>query len=300
MKSLQPECHVAVDHGEIAYHAFGTGPVLLFLNGLGADWRGLRHQVTHFSTRYRCLVWNYRGLYRDEAMDGSAPRSIADHARDGLAILEQEGVQRAVLVGWSLGVQVALQMFATAPHVVSMLLLVGGGARAPWGLAPEAGPIRRLYPRAFDLLARAPSLVESLLRAGGSSPEAFTWARRIGLLGRGADPELFAEVTRSFAALRVDAALATLNEMARVDLSRTLPLIDVPTLVIGGDRDPFVSRAALERLVHRIAGAEYLLLPGAGHYVLLDHAQHVNLRIDKFFAERGFSGQPGTLSLHPK
>src|SRR5262249_46362348 len=169
MKSLQPERHVALDRGEIAYRAFGNGPVLLFLNGLGADWHGLRLQVAHFSTRYRCLVWDYRGLYRDQ-QNGHPPSSIMDHARDALAILEREGATRAVLVGWSLGVQVALQLFALAPHRVSMLLLVGGGARAPWGATPEAGPVRRFYPRAFDLAGRMPLLLESLLAAGGSSP----------------------------------------------------------------------------------------------------------------------------------
>src|SRR5690349_3936761 len=125
MKSLQPERHVVSTRGEIVYHAFGAGPVILFLNGLGASWQGLRHQVAHFSSRYRCLVWDYRGLYRDQPASG--PHSISDHARDALAILDAEGATRAVLVGWSLGVQVALQMFALAPHAVSMLLLVGGG-----------------------------------------------------------------------------------------------------------------------------------------------------------------------------
>jgi pimeloyl-ACP methyl ester carboxylesterase len=245
-------------------------------------------------------VWDYRGLYRDAPAASTPAPSIADHARDALAILANEGVSRAAVVGWSLGVQVALQLFAEAPARVSLLLLVGGGARAPWGSSPEAGPLRRMYPWAFELLAHAPGLVSSLVKAGGSSPEAFTWARRIGLIGPDVDAELFAEVARNVARLDVDLALKTMREMTQRDLSYVLGAIDVPALVIGGDRDPFTSRAALERLVQRIAGAEYLLLPGAGHYLLLDHAQHVNLRIDKFFAERGFVGQPRMPSLHPK
>jgi pimeloyl-ACP methyl ester carboxylesterase len=112
------------------------------------------------------------------------------------------------------------------------------------------------------------------------------------------DAELFAEVARNFARLDIEAVIHTLREMSRVDLSGSLSGVDVPALIIGGDRDPFTSRAALERLVHGIAGSEYLLLAGASHYVLLDHAQHVNLRVDKFFAERGFSEE--RRSLQPK
>jgi pimeloyl-ACP methyl ester carboxylesterase len=171
---------------------------------------------------------------------------------------------------------------------VSLLLLVAGGARASWGSSPDAGPIRRMYSSVFELMAKAPGLLQPFVYTGSRSPETLTWARRIGLVGAGIDPDLFAEVARNFGKIDLRAALGTLHEMEERDLTHVLPAVDVPTLVIGGDRDPFTSRAALERLVHNIAGAEYLLLPGATHYLLLDHAQHVNLRIDKFFAERGF------------
>jgi pimeloyl-ACP methyl ester carboxylesterase len=302
MRWPQPERRVASRGGELPYLAFGSGPPILFMNGLGASWQGFLAQITHFAGRYRCLAWDYRGLFRADGAPGAAANapSIADHARDALAILENEGADRAAIVGWSLGVPVALQLFAEAPSRVAMLLLVGGGARASWGTAPEAGPLRRLYPRAFRLLGRAPGLVSSLVQAGSVSPETFTWARRIGLVGSAVDSELFAEVARNFGRIDVEAALQTLKEMSLRDLSHVLGAVDVPTLVIGGDRDPFTSRAALERLVQRIAGAEYLLLPGASHYLLLDQAQLVNLRIDKFFAERGFVARDRGQSLHPK
>jgi pimeloyl-ACP methyl ester carboxylesterase len=288
MKSQQSERRIATSRGEIAYYAFGSGPPLLFINGLGASWHGFRNQIAHLSDRYRCIVWDYRGLFDAAGEHGAVP-SIADHARDARAILEHENATRAAVLGWSVGVQVALRLFADAPDNVALLLLVSGGARASWGNLPEAGPIRRLYPSVIDWMSKAPGLLGMLVQTGGRSPETFTWARRIGLIGSGVDAELFAEVARNFGRLDLRTAFSTLREMADFDLSSVLSSVDVPTLVIGGDRDPFTSRAALERLVHGIAGSEYLLLPGATHYVLLDHAQHVNLRIDKFFAERGFT-----------
>jgi len=301
MRSPQPERRIASgSSGDVVYYAFGDGPPILFANGLAASWHGFRNQIAHLSSRYRCLVWDYRGLFADGSAAARHARSIAEHASDALTILEHEGASRAAVLGWSVGVQVALQLFAAAPARIALLLLVAGGARAPWGDAPEAGPLRRFYPHVFQLLSRAPGLVSSVLRAGGSSPETFTWARRIGLVGPDVDSDLFAEVSRNLARLDVEFALRTLREMAHCDLSSVLGAVDVPTLVVGGDRDPFTSRAALERLVQRVSGAEYLLLPGASHYLLLDHAQHVNLRIDKFFAERGFAGLSRGASLHPK
>jgi pimeloyl-ACP methyl ester carboxylesterase len=288
MRSLQAEHRIASGRGEIVYHAFGSGPAVLFINGLGASWHVFSNQIAHLSDRYRCLVWDYRGLFHDaDSIQGGAV-SIAEHARDALAILEHEGIERAAVLGWSVGVQVALKLFADAPSRVSLLMLVAGGARASWGDSPDAGPIRRLYSTVFGWMAKIPGLLQPFVSTGSRSPEMFTWARRIGLVGAGIDPELFAEVARNFGKIDLRAALGTLHEMEERDLTHVLPAVDVPTLVIGGDRDPFTSRAALEHLVHNIPGAEYLLLPGATHYLLLDHAQHVNLRIDKFFAERGF------------
>lgn len=302
MRPQQFERRVAVEGGEVVYQVFGDGPPVLFLNGLGASWNGFQSQIGHLSNRYRCIVWEYRGLYAEPdapTLRHPAP-SIADHARDALAILEHEGADRVAVVGWSIGVQVALQLFVTAPSRVALMLLVCGGARAPWGTAPEAGVLRRFVPQVLGLLERMPRLVSTVVQAGGRSPETLAWARRIRLVGGDADAEQLAEVARSVARLDVSALFETLRGMARDDMSHVLGVVDVPTLVIGGDRDPFTPRAALERLVHQISGAEYLLLAGASHYLLLDHAQHVNLRIDKFFAERGYSGRPSFPSLHPR
>lgn len=289
MKWPHSEHRIPSPGGELTYHAFGTGQPILFASGLGASWHGFRSQIAHLSGRYRCLVWDYRGLFRDRRLGLGPTPSIADHARDALQILQHEGAERAAVLGWSLGVQVALQLFADAPERVSSLLLVGGGASAPWGRSPEAAPLQRTYPLVLSLLERLRGPLRSLLLAGGSSPETFTWARRIGLVGPDLDPELFAEIVREWSRLDIGAALQTAREMMNADMGEALAAIDIPTLVIGGDRDPFTSRAALERLVRGVGGAEYLLLPGASHYLLMDHAEHVNLRIDKFFAERGFT-----------
>src|SRR5689334_17554197 len=186
MKSPHSEHHIASHAGELTYHAFGSGQPVLFVSGLGASWHGFRSQIAHLSGRYRCLVWDYRGLFRDRRLGLGPTPAIVDHANDALLILQHEGAERAAVLGWSLGVQVALRLFASAPERVSSLLLVGGGACAPWGRSPEAGPLQRAYPLLLSLLERLHGPLGSLLLAGSNSPETFTWARRLGLVG----PEL--------------------------------------------------------------------------------------------------------------
>ena len=292
MRQLSFEAHAAPLAGDdaVAYRALSSGPPVLFCCGLGAGVVGFHRQFAHLEGRYRSLSWEYRGLRAPagDALTSLAARSITQHAADAVGIMDNEHAPRVALVGWSLGVQVALEIFRMAPQRVALLVLVSGGAQAAWGSSPDAGFIRRSYPRIFSALEHAPKLATAALRAGARSPEAFTWARRVGLVGPGLDADLFAQAARSFSDLDVNVLLATLHAMEQHDASDVLAEIDVPTLVIGGDRDPFTSRSALERLVNGIRGAEYLLLPGAGHFALLDHAQHVNLRIDKLLSERGY------------
>ena len=82
-------------------------------------------------------------------------------------------------------------------------------------MGPRAGgrPVPADVSAVFRLLARVPTLVASFAQSGVSSPEAYTWARRIGLVGASVDAELFAEVARNLTRLDIDRTLQTLAEM---------------------------------------------------------------------------------------
>ena len=55
-----------------------------------------------------------------------------------------------------------------------------------------------------------------------------------------------------------------------------------------GERDLFTSQKVAERLAHRIPDSEMLTIRGGTHYVILEQPELVNLRIEKFFRERGY------------
>src|SRR5262245_5267146 len=119
MRQLSFEAHAAPLAGDdaVAYRALSSGPPVLFCCGLGTGVVGFHPQIAHLEGRYRCLAWEYRGL-RAPLGDAHAPvvpRSIAQHAADALGILDNEHAPRVALVGWSLGVQVALEIFRLAP-----------------------------------------------------------------------------------------------------------------------------------------------------------------------------------------
>jgi len=277
------------DGRELSYQVFGRGAPVLLLDGLGGSREVWDELLEHLHDRYRFVTFDYGGL-RAGSRRLSGPHSIALHAQDAQAVLDTENIARCAVVGWSLGVSVALELFGQVPTRVASLVLLCGAARAPWAEPKRsfgAVPAAALF-KALRLFRRRPQLMRRLLR-GLQSPEAFAWARRSGLLGEQITADMFARLSASLLEFDVTNYISALDALSAYDASPILPNIDVPVLVIGGGRDPFTTRVALEALAQGIAGAEYLFLPEGTHYLLLDQPEWVNLRIEKFWSERGYA-----------
>jgi len=272
---------------ELTYYVVGRGLPVLLANGLGGSRDVWQELVAHASDRYRFVAWDYRGLHAETGAESG--HRVPAHARDALAVLDAEGIARCSALGWSMGVAVNLELFSQAPGRLGSLVALCGGARLAWAQAPDRAWLGMLLLRALRLARRNPRASRLLLRATLQSPEAFTWARRLGLVGEQINSDLFAKIVAALLDYDVASYVGTLERLVEYDATSILPQVDIPTLVIGGDRDPFTPRAALEGLVQGIAGAEYLVLPEGTHYALLDQAERVNLRIEKFWNERGYA-----------
>lgn len=279
--------HLA-DERELVYAAIGTGMPVLLLNGLGGAREIWEELATHLQDRYRFIAFDYSGL-RDGMRGPLQAHTISMHARDALAVLDHESVTRCAVVGWSMGVAVALELFAQEPSRVVSLALLCGSARASWTRRSVRSLPALWLLRTLRLLRRRPHMSQQLLRLALQSPEAFTWVRRVGLMGEQMNPDLFARLAATLLEFDLTSYVTMLDGLTEYDASHILPQVDVPTLVMGGGHDPFTTRASLEELAQGIGGAEYLFLPDGTHYLLLDQAEWVNLRIEKFWNERGYA-----------
>ena len=283
---------VSFDGTEIAYQSVGQGRPILLINGLGGGWEAWSHQIQYFRDRYRLLSWDYRGLY-----DSSRPRdpgalAIADHARDALCLLDEVSAERAALVGWSMGVQVALEVFRAEPERVASLAMVNGVAGRPWDYVFNLNLVGRMLPPFLRGLRSMPRTIETVVRQATRIPDPGEWIKRMGLAASTLDVQLVAALAEKFRTLDMDTFLRLLERLGEHDGWDLLPMIDVPMLVIAGTRDVFTPRSAAERMVRRTRGSEIMLIPGATHYAVLEYPEMVNLRLEKFFRERGYEPSP--------
>jgi pimeloyl-ACP methyl ester carboxylesterase len=280
---------LSVNGAELAVHdTGGEGPPLVLAGGLGGPFCGWRHQLDYLSDRYRMVGWDYRGLFGSTVPEHESPSySVSEHADDFENVLSACGIARAPFIGWSMGVQVVLELYERHPEMVSHLVLING----TWGRPLETLPIpvlRQLLPR---LLARASRLSQTggrLLRRATEWPETVLWLKRLGIVGSTLDEELFREVATEFGNVNLEVYLKTLRALGEHDASHVLESIEVPALVITGDRDPFTPRQLAQRMARRIPGGEILVVRGGTHYTPIEYPELVNLRIEKFLREHGY------------
>lgn len=271
-------CH---DTGGAAY------PVVL-ANGLGGSFAAWRHQIDYLRDRHRIVSWDYRGLYGSTRPVGNPPRvEVAAHVDDLERVLSELGLERAAFMGWSMGVQVILELYERRPELVSHLVLINGTYGKP--LATTGVPLSaRIVPPAVDQIRRFHELGSGLLRRATLWPETVLWLKRLGIVGATLDEDVFREVAAEFGSVDLDLYLRILTALGQHDASHVLDAIQVPTLVITGDRDPFTPRQLAQQMARRIPGGEILVVRGATHYAALEYPELVNLRIEKFFREHGY------------
>ncbi|MCC6898844.1 MAG: alpha/beta hydrolase [Polyangiaceae bacterium] len=282
--------NITVSDGvSIAIHdTGGSGRPLVLANGLGGSFASWRHQVDYLSDRYRIISWDYRGLYGSTPPTGDPPRlGVAAHVDDLERVLELLGVTRAAFLGWSMGVQVILELYERRPELVSHLILLNGTFGRP--LHSTSVPLSsRIVPGLVDQTRRMHEIASSVLRRATQWPETVMWLKRLGVVGNTMDEDLFREIAAEFGGVNLELYLTILRELGEHDAAHVLDNVAVPTLVITGDRDAFTPRQLAQQMARRIRGGEILVVRGATHYAALEYPELVNLRIEKFLREHGY------------
>ena len=101
----------------------------MLANGLGGSYLAYCFLIDHFKDRFRFYCWDYRGVYSSgEPTGGDEGLHIENHAADAVALLEHEKLQKVFAVGWSMGVQVLVEMCRDHGHLFDNLVLHNGVA----------------------------------------------------------------------------------------------------------------------------------------------------------------------------
>jgi len=261
------------DGVRLHYEEAGSGTPLVFVHEFAGDLRSWEPQVRHFARLYRCIAYNARG-YPPSEVPEDVERYSQDRARDDIrAVLDALAIDRAHVVGLSMGAFATLHFGMRYGERALSLTVAGGG----YGAHPA-------HYAQFQADAKANA---QAIREKGMAHFAATYGHgptRVQLKNK--DPRGFAEYARMLAEhSTLGSANTMLGYQARrpslYALTEQMQRIDVPTLILAGDEEEPCLEACL--LMKRcIPTAGLALLPMSGHAINLEEPALFNALLEDF------------------
>lgn len=264
---------IAVSNGqELYFEIAGDGPPLVLIMGIGYDSTLWMKQVPELSEHFQVITFDNRDVGRSSEAD--APYAIEDMADDVAGLLDQLGIERAHILGLSMGGQIAQRFALRHPDRVERLILSGTGA-AParrvfdpielWSWVKGRDESGMLFARQqflwlfSDEFLQSPEAVDQTLKMLADNPNPIS-------------AEAYARQAQAYTAH---------------DCLDELGAIDAPTLVICGERDrltpPWICRALADAIPR--ARFELVRGPGASHALPLERPDEFNRRVTAFLQE---------------
>jgi 3-oxoadipate enol-lactonase len=238
----------------------GSGTLLLFLHGIGGNRRNWDAQLAFFSRTYKAAAWDARGYGDSDDYEG--PLEFSVFSEDIVRVLDFLKVEKAHLVGLSMGGRIARNFALHHPERVERLVLAN--------TTPGFGSLTPQQAREFVAQRRDADPVE----------------RAKSLIGPRARPGVFEDLVASLRAVHRESYLKTVEASVAQDLAAPIENIRAPTLVVTGDEDRLYPPAIAQDMVRRIPGASLAVIQGAGHLSNLEQPERFNQVVLEFLSTR--------------
>lgn len=264
---------VSVPGATLAFEIQGSGPAVVFVQGVGLTGRGWSPQVSELAANHTCVVFDNRGIGGSSGELGSL--SVDQMAQDTVGLLDALALERAHVVGHSLGGVIAQRLALSHPERVASLTLMctfAGGhdlrrptARLIWlGMRSQLGT-KQMRREAFARLVM---------------PDAYIATHGIAVVV----DELEAAFGRNLAAPPAITSRQLSALRAHDERSRLGDLRSIPSLVMSGRFDPIAPPQFGSTLASGIGNARFMEWPEASHALPIQQASAVNRVLQDHFA----------------
>ena len=254
--------------GPLAVHSLVEGPVgapaIVFSHSLGATLATWEPQAAALADRFTVVRYDLRGHGQSPVVPG--PYSIADLGGDLVALLDRLGLERAHLVGISLGAMVSLWVAAHHPTRVAALAVCCTAARL--------GPPASWYERIAVVEARGTIAIADVVLERWFTADF-----------RARHPERIAELRALFGATPAAGYAGCCAAIAEMDLRADLAAIRAPTLAVAAAADPSTPPDRLREISDAVPGARLALVDDAAHLANLEQPAIVTALLRRHFEE---------------
>lgn len=275
------------DGVKLHYEETGAGDAIVWLHEFAADWRTWEPQVRRFSRDYRCITYNARGYPPSDVPEDDDAYGYQQQRDDLIGVMDALGVERAHLVGLSMGAYTALQAAMAYPERVRSVVFSSGGSGA---YRPERERFLRESAAAADRMREHG--MDAVADGIAKGPN------RIRLLEK--DPRGWAEFRRYLGEHSgLGSGLTMKNFQGKrpslYDFEERLRTLDTPVLLAVGDEDDPVIEVNIF-LKRTLPRAGLWVHPNTCHGMNLEEPAEYNHRIAEFLSAVERGGWSGRVS----
>jgi 3-oxoadipate enol-lactonase len=252
---------------KVFYDTYGQGTPIVFLHPWSTNGYIWYFQVFPFARTNQVVVVDHRGHGRsDKPANGY---SIQEHASDVRAVLDDAKIDRAILVGNSIGGMIAMQFNLDYPDRVIGNLILSSGTAMSEGMPKEA----------IEAMRKDPGSTFAALLEGTISAKS-----------KRERPEIMEVMKAHFAVQSnfprhvFDSSMADPGGVFNWNIKSRLSSIRKPTLVIAGEEDQATTTVANKFLADNIPGAKYIAVKDVGHFHQLEKPLEFNATLKEFVA----------------
>jgi len=276
--------HLRADDGvKLYYEETGTGTPVVFVHEFAGDTRSWEPQVRALARLYRCIAYNARG-YPPSDVPAEAARYSQDRARDDIrAVLDALGIDKAHIVGLSMGGFATLHFGLAYPTRARSLVI------AACGYGAEPATRGRFAAEAEASARRCEELgMEAAAAALAMAPARAQFQNR--------DPRGWREFAARLAEHSPTGSALTLRGVQKArpslyELTEGMRGIDVPTLIMTGDEDwPCLEPALMMK--RNVPTSALVVMPNAGHAINLEDPAAFNAHLAAFFHQVDIGAWP--------
>lgn len=263
------------DNVKLHYEETGQGTPIVFVHEFAGDHRSWEPQMREFGKRHRCIAYAARGYTPSDVPADKNAYTYMHVMRDCVAVLDHLKIDKAHLIGLSMGGYTALQVALNHPNRVRSMVLAGAGS----------GSVRA---ETAEFHKSSQALAEKFLREG-SKAVAETYGlgpSRVPFLIK--DPRGFAEFSRMLAEHDAQGSANTSRGFqggrpSLYDFEAEIVKLTTPALIVVGDEDERCIEPSLF-LKHTLSASGLVMMPKTGHVVNLEEPDLFNQAVGDFLA----------------
>lgn len=261
-------------------------PILVFNYGLVCSNHHWKFQTEFFDHKgYQILIHDYRGHFQSTGANDVKKITFPQMAKDVADLCEFLGIQKAIMLGHSMGVNICLQLAKDYPALVSHMVLISGTFINVKDVMFDSNLMEFIAPVASLGLEKYPDIFKRVWSTSGMNPLIREIIHTTGF-NRGKVSKEFIEIyLNRVGQLGADVFFQLFNEMTKQNITGSLEQMKMPTLVMGGHNDNVIPNHVQHTLASLLPNSETYFLKGGSHVPQADYPHMVNERIELFIEQ---------------